>query len=235
MDLTGGRVVHAVQGQRARYRPVRSRLLSGHEPLEVAAAFRARLGLEELYVADLDAIAGGPGQDALIADLAAGSRVAVDAGSGDAAAVGRLRDLGVQRVVVGTETLVDATTLGALLAEVAPLPLVLSVDLVAGRVLSADPVLADLHPLDVLSRLSSCGVREAIVLDLARVGTGGGPPLALIAAICQRFPTLEVLAGGGVRHVGDLRALQAAGARGALVGTALHSGAIGPRELRALR
>jgi phosphoribosylformimino-5-aminoimidazole carboxamide ribotide isomerase len=38
-----------------------------------------------------------------------------------------------------------------------------------------------------------------------------------------------------VRDAADLRALAAAGAAGALVATALHGGAIGADELRALR
>jgi uncharacterized protein related to proFAR isomerase len=37
-----------------------------------------------------------------------------------------------------------------------------------------------------------------------------------------------------VRDAADLRALAAAGAAGALVATALHTGVIGPRELAAL-
>jgi phosphoribosylformimino-5-aminoimidazole carboxamide ribotide isomerase len=74
-----------------------------------------------------------------------------------------------------------------------------------------------------------------IVLDLARVGSGAGPDLALVRELNARFPELELLAGGGVRDVVDVRALADAGAAGALVATALHSGAIGRDDLRALR
>ena len=49
-----------------------------------------------------------------------------------------------------------------------------------------------------------------------------------------RLPSLELLAGGGVRDAGDLRALARAGAAGALVATALHGGAIGAADLEAL-
>ena len=59
--------------------------------------------------------------------------------------------------------------------------------------------------------------------------------LALIAELRAAFPDLALLAGGGVRDVEDLRALQAAGAAGALVATALHRGVIGARELAELR
>ena len=151
-------------------------------------------------------------QTAIIAALAREARVMVDAGANAHA----LRDLGV-RVVVGTETLADAD---ALMPDA-----ILSVDMRDGRVLSRDPQLAGGSALDALTRLA--GPREVIVLDLARVGTGAGPDVATIAAVHAAFPDLELLAGGGVRDADDLRALEDAGAAGALVATALHRGAVG--------
>ena len=66
IDLKGGVAVHAVRGERERYRPVRSALAARAEPIAVAAGLRA-LGLDELYVADLDAIAGGAGHPSIAA------------------------------------------------------------------------------------------------------------------------------------------------------------------------
>ena len=42
---------------------------------------RERFGLDELYVADLDAIGGGPGSPDVVAALAREGRVMVDAGT----------------------------------------------------------------------------------------------------------------------------------------------------------
>ena len=125
------------------------------------SCWRAGSGVDELYVADLDAIAGAALQSEIIAALAREARVMVDAGAGEPQ---RLLDLGVDRVVIGTETLTDADAL--------PPDAVLSVDLYDGRVLSRDPRLAGLSALDAVARLP--GPREVIVLDLARVGTGVG-------------------------------------------------------------
>jgi phosphoribosylformimino-5-aminoimidazole carboxamide ribotide isomerase len=158
----------------------------------------------------------------------------VDAGVTEIAEVRELLELGAARVVIGTETLADEAALERLREELPHAPLVLSLDLRAGRVLSPDPELARLEAPEALARLGRFGVREAIVLDLARVGSGAGPDVALVRELGVRFPELELLAGGGVRDVADLRALAEAGAAGALVATALHSGAIGPDELRAL-
>jgi phosphoribosylformimino-5-aminoimidazole carboxamide ribotide isomerase len=235
VDLKSGAAVHAVRGERERYRPLRSEVVSGADPVAVARAVRDAFGLDELYVADLDAIAGGAGHRELVAELARETRVMVDAGSAEPGTVRELLALGAARVVIGTETLAGEEALGRLRAELADAPLVLSLDLRAGRVLSPDPELARLAPEDALARLARFGVREAIVLDLARVGSGEGPDVPLVRDIHARLPELELLAGGGVRDAADLRALTDAGASGALVATALHSGAIDPDGLRSLR
>ena len=65
-------------------------------------------------------------------------------------------------------------------------------------------------------------VSELLVIDLALVGSGAGPPLAAVRALSAALPDVEIYGGGGVRDDADLRALEAAGATGALVATALH-------------
>jgi phosphoribosylformimino-5-aminoimidazole carboxamide ribotide isomerase len=208
IDLKDGAAVHAVRGERERYRPL-------GDPLSIARRF----GLEELYVADLDAITGSGDNDAVIRALASEARVSADAGVNEPERARALLDLGVHRVVVGTETLADADALDDLLTEA-----VLSVDLRDGRTLAPDPRLAGLSALDAVALLHRPALHEVIVLDLARVGSGAGPDVAAIAEIHAAFPDLELLAGGGVRDAADLRALAGAGAAGALVGTALHRG-----------
>jgi phosphoribosylformimino-5-aminoimidazole carboxamide ribotide isomerase len=234
IDLKAGAAVHAVRGERERYRPVRSAIAGDDgDPLSLARGFRSELGLDELYVADLDAIGGGePGS--IIGALAREARVMVDVGVGEPERAWALLDLGAHRVIVGTETLTGLHALDRLLRELPVGAVVLSVDLRDGRALSPHPELAGLPALDAVARLHRAGLREAIVLDLARVGSGAGPDVGLIAEIHAAFPDLELLAGGGVRDVEDLRALADAGAAGALVATALHAGVIGPRELAEL-
>jgi len=211
-----------VRGERERYRPV------GGDPLSIARAFRSELGLDELYVADLDAISGAGGNAAVIRALAREARVMADAGVSEPEPMRALLDLGVHRVVVGTETLTGPDALDRLLTP----EVVLSMDLRDGRTLSPDPQLAGVPALDAVAGLHRPGLREVIVLDLARVGSGMGPDVGLIAELHAAFPDLELLAGGGVRDAEDLRALADAGAVGALLATALHRGVIGPRELR---
>jgi phosphoribosylformimino-5-aminoimidazole carboxamide ribotide isomerase len=234
IDLKGGVAVHAVRGDRERYRPLRSGIAAGSDPVDLARAVRERYGLQELYVADLDAIAGRPASSEVVAALARAGRVMVDAGATTATAVAGLLELGVARVVIGTESLPGEAAFRRLRTELPDAALVLSLDLRGGRLLSPDPALDGSAAAAALARLAEAGAREVIVLDLLRVGSGEGPAVALLDELHDRFPDVALLAGGGVRHAADLRALAGAGASGALVATALHRGAIAADALRAL-
>ena len=80
IDLMGGVVVRAVAGRREAYRPIVSPLCPGCDPLEVAQAL-LDLGVRELYIADLDAIAGAePAWDILASLRTLAVPLWVDAG-----------------------------------------------------------------------------------------------------------------------------------------------------------
>jgi len=85
----------------------------------------------------------------------------------------------------------------------------------------------------VAARARDAGAGAVIVIDLARVGTGRGLDLELIARVREAAPEPILLAGGGVRGLDDLTRLADAGCDGALVATALHDGRIGAAEIAA--
>jgi phosphoribosylformimino-5-aminoimidazole carboxamide ribotide isomerase len=169
IDLKEGTAVHTVRGERQRYRPVRS-VLAGDDgdPHALGRAFRFELGLDELYVADLDAIGGTGDNSATIGVLSRDARVMVDAGVTEPVRAHALLDLGAHRVIVGTETLRGPDALARLLGELPDGAVILSVGLRDGRLLSADDEVAGLPALDAVARLHRAGLRELIVLDLAR-------------------------------------------------------------------
>jgi HisA/HisF family protein len=226
LDLKGGIVVHARRGQRADYAPLSSPLVQGSEPVSVARALCAACRTSRLYVADLDALGGEPADEATLGGLASVAEIWVDAGATTPERAAVLERLGAARNVVGTESLSrEAATADALLT---PPPLVLSVDLRDGRLISPDPGLDACEPSAAAALARALGVSELLVIDLARVGSGSGPPLDAVAELAAVLPDVAIYAGGGVRDDGDLRALESAGAAGALVATALHEGRLTP-------
>lgn len=224
IDLKGGIVVHARRGERAAYAPLQSSLVSGCEPVAVARALVRVCRTERLYVADLDALGGQPANVAALRGLAAVAEVWADAGATSATRAQQLGEVGVARNVVGTESLGPRAETESYPSS-AP-PRVLSVDLRAGRLISPAPALAGQPAAAAAPLAAALGVRELVVIDLARVGSGSGPPLSAVSELAAALDGVEIYAGGGVRNDDDLRALASAGATGALVATALHEGAI---------
>jgi len=71
------------------------------------------------------------------------------------------------------------------------------------------------------------------VLDLTGVGVARGPiTIQICRALRAQHAWGELISGGGVRHVDDLRALERAGCDAALIATALHDGSLGREALR---
>jgi HisA/HisF family protein len=229
LDLKGGVVVHARRGQRDAYAPLHSPLVDGCEPVAVARALCAVCRTSTLYVADLDALAGEPVDVATLTALAAVADPWVDAGATTPERAAELSAAGVARNVVGTESLTaeargdDGDGGGGATPR-----RVLSIDLRDGRLISPRPELAGREAVAAAPLASALGVRELLVIDLARVGSGAGPPLHAVEQLAETLPQVAIYAGGGVRHDEDLRALDSAGATGALVATALHEGRITP-------
>jgi phosphoribosylformimino-5-aminoimidazole carboxamide ribotide isomerase len=232
LDLKGGQIVRGIGGRRDEYRPVVSGLIDSSAPVDVAAAFRDRLGLSELYVADLDAIAGAsPARETYTALHALGCDLWVDAGlrvSGQAEA---LIAAGVARVVAGLETL-DGPRELARLCERYRERVVFSLDLKEGRPLDNRSAWGTASAWEVASRAVERGASCVLVLDLARVGGGSGTGTEdLCRRLAGAYPGVEIAAGGGVRGPDDLRRLRTCGVRAVLVASALHDGRLTRTDL----
>jgi HisA/HisF family protein len=240
LDLLAGRAVWARGGARHAYAPVVSPLSAGPggpgDATALARAFRDDLGCDECYVADLDAITGGPPQRVLLRALAVvGGRLLVDGGSASPQRARESLADGAARVVVGLETLHSFNALAAVVRAVGGERVVFSLDLRAGQAVLLPGARHRGTPLELAGRAVAVGVGALLALDLARVGTGLGVDLALVERLRGAHPDLELLAGGGVGGLRDVERLADAGCDGVLVATALHGGGLGRTELDVVR
>lgn len=227
VDLKGGVVVRAHRGEREAYRPIRTPLAPSSAPQEVVAGLLALAPFRTLYVADLDAIAGGAGNGPAIAglrDAFPGLELWVDAGESDPARIAARAAAGLGTSIVGTESLGEADVEPALAAE--------------GVILSLDCDAAGPRGPRRVHEDARLWPARVIVMTLARVGSGEGPDMAAVSRTAARAAEQGVrpalYAAGGVRGVQDLDALAQAGVAGALVASALHDGRIDPAAARHL-
>jgi phosphoribosylformimino-5-aminoimidazole carboxamide ribotide isomerase len=236
IDLKGGQAVHAVGGHRDQYQPLRSVWQASPHPERLACALRNKLGLHALYLADLDAIEGRRPGIAIYRQLNdLGLDLWIDAGLRDARSSAFLFDQGIRNLsaIVGLETVSGPNELAGIVEWVGPDRTIFSLDLFDGRPRIAPG--ADWNtddPIAIAGRVIDEGVRRLIILDLARVGSGRGPGThGVMDGIRQADPQVQITVGGGIASVEEILALRNAGATAVLVGSAIHDGRLGRREL----
>jgi len=216
IDLKSGCAVHARMGRRDRYRPIETPLCRGSAPGDVVDGLLRLAPFPSLYVADLDAIERRGDHATALRSLATahpGLELWVDRGVAGLAEARGWLDANQATLVLGSESLDGTATLQALRHEPR---VVLSLDF------RGDGFAGPAGLLDAVAAWPE----RVVVMTLARVGASEGPDLDRVAAIVAVAGARRVYAAGGVRNAGDLAALRRCGAAGALVATALHTGAI---------
>ena len=234
IDISRGIAVHARRGQRMTYRPIQSTLLPGADPLALLQAYRRTLENTAAYVADLDAIMGLGDNLETIAEMAAAEpqlELFVDAGIRTANEARRLLEVGAKKVVIASESLASLDAVSGPMAALGPGRGVFSIDLRGRTVIWREASTESGDPFEVAALLTSLGFREAILLEMERIGTGSGADARFLGKIARAAPGITFIVGGGIRAATELARLERAGASAVLLATALHDGTITREDL----
>lgn len=234
IDISRGVAVHARRGERASYSPIRTALVSGADPLVLLQAYVSSLESRSVYVADLDAITGQGDNLDIIAAMAASQQqleLMVDAGIRNADDTRSLLASGAKKVIIASESQASLDVTSELLAEAGPARAIFSIDLRERTVIWQEGSTESRDPYEVAALLMSLGFREAILLEMEKIGTGGGVDTTFVHEIARIAPDVRLIVGGGIREATDLLRLRIAGASGALLATALHEGSITREDL----
>jgi phosphoribosylformimino-5-aminoimidazole carboxamide ribotide isomerase len=222
IDLMDGRCVRLHKGDFAQ------KSLYDTDPLARAKAF-ADAGAQALHVVDLDgAKAGAVCQSALICDLAVKSGLKVQAGGGVRSGddIEALLDGGVSRVIIGSLAVSAPKAVKTWLKTFGADRLVLALDirLVNGVPMPAMKGWQEEAAISLWDVLDGFGGKAAnlLVTDIDRDGVLGGANAELYADIKARYGALSLLASGGIGSLDDIRAVQAVGADGVIIGKALY-------------
>jgi phosphoribosylformimino-5-aminoimidazole carboxamide ribotide isomerase len=222
MDILNGMVVHAVRGERAKYQPVTgSKVCDTSVPLDMISA----LSLREIYIADLDRLQQSGENFGLIRKISEKTRTMADIGAENMEDIKKCAEI-ADTIILGTETAsLELIEKAALLF---PGRISVSIDMKNNKVLTRDRKM-EIEPLELVKMLNNYNVCNIIILELTRVGTSAGIDVDILKSIA-RASSHQVLAGGGVKDMDDIKSLEQIGISGALVATAVHSGKI-PADL----
>ena len=224
IDLIDGKCVRLSQGK------YESKKIYNNDPLEVAKAFEAH-GISRLHVVDLDGAASHHIVNyRTLERLASGTGLFIDFGGGiktdDDLKVAL--ECGATMVTGGSVAVKDPGTFCRWLCEYGSDRIILGADVNEGYIATGgwkEKTSCQLFPF-LEHYVEGKGVTQVICTDIGRDGMLQGPAIELYKRILERYPSLKVIASGGVGSVDDLYALERVGVPAVIVGKALYEGRI---------
>jgi phosphoribosylformimino-5-aminoimidazole carboxamide ribotide isomerase len=219
IDLKDGIVVHAKQGDREHYAPIKSKLCASANIVDVIEAYKTHFNFSTIYIADLNAITRmGNNADLLNRILVAYPEITFWIDSGYPLCDDRFHQLKNFLLVLGSESFNDEN-----ISEIQTFNkrFVLSLDYSSAGQLGTKTlfITPDFWP------------RNVIIMSLAKVGSNLGPDLDRLATYRNQYPQQKIIAAGGIRNIGDLRDLEQLGIHQVLLATALHNDNISPNDI----
>lgn len=223
IDLRDGKVVRLQQGDFKRQLDYRL------DPIDTARGFAAA-GATLMHVVDLDgAKAGQVEQVELIAKIAKNAGIPVQAGGGVRSTedVVRLREAGVDRVVVGTKAIEDWPWFELLARDPQfARRLVLAIDAKGGRIaVRGWTKVSGQTAIDVAKRVKGWPLAGLLYTDVAKDGMLQGPNVEATAALAAATD-VPVIASGGVGTLEHIRSLKGKQIAGVILGRSLHDGRV---------
>ncbi len=232
IDLKNGKCVRLEQGR------MDAETVYADDPV-LAAKRWADAGAELIHIVDLDGAVGGTlCHGALIARLLEAVGVPVQLGGGirDAQTAESLLDMGVFRVVIGTEAIHTPAWLSEICRR-RPGRVAVGLDARNGCIaVNGWTRTTDIAAVDLARRLEDRGVAAFIFTDIHRDGMQSGPNIEETRRLAENVSVPVIASGGvgGLDHIRALQPLEAMGVVGVIIGKALYSGAIDLKEALAL-
>jgi phosphoribosyl isomerase A len=229
VDVASGEAVQLVQGVAG------SERVFG-DPVEAALRWQ-QAGSRWIHLVDLDAAFGRGDNRSVLADVVGRLDIDVEMSGGirDDQTLQAALATGCRRVNIGTAALEDPAWCARVIAEHGD-RVAIGLD-VRGTRLAARGWTRDGGELyETLARLDGEGCSRYVVTDVAKDGMLQGPNVTLLRDVCSRTDR-PVVASGGISTLDDVRmlaGLTAIGVEGAIIGTALYTGAFTLEEALAV-
>jgi phosphoribosylformimino-5-aminoimidazole carboxamide ribotide isomerase len=233
IDILNGIAVHAFKGERNKYKPLTSTIISSPNPITIINELKKNFNFNEFYIADLDSIlTKRPNTDLLLDILKIpGLKIMLDPGVSNQMDILSYSKYNLYKLILGLETIESLEIINEAIKIMGKNRLIISIDMYKGKIISKLNDFKDQTPLTHLNKLKNLGIKEIILLDLYRVGQklGDIPPLYL--KIRNNFDG-SIFIGGGIKNLNDLMRYKSYHFSGALIATALYDGTIKIEKLK---
>ena len=232
IDIRGGRCVRLTEGR------FDAETVFADDPAEMALKW-AGLGAEFLHLVDLDGALAGEGKNVpVIERILQSVSIPVQLGGGirNLETIEKLLSLGVTRLILGSAAVKNP----ALVEEACkkyPGHIAVGIDAKNGEVaIEGWGKGSGVAATELAKKMAAYGVETIIYTDISRDGMLSGVNVEATAALA-RSCGVPIIASGGVASIEDIRrvkAVEADGVQGCIIGKAIYTGAVDLQEALAL-
>lgn len=228
IDIIEGKCVRLTKGD------YNTQKIYNENPLEVAKAFE-QAGIKRLHMVDLD---GAKSQHIInykvLESVVAHTDLTIDFGGGIKSDVDvRIAfENGASMITVGSVAVKQPDLFNEWLNTYSANRIILGADVKDGCISINGWKEESTHRLsDFLTFYTQKGITKVLCTDISKDGMLQGPAISLYQSIMKQFPSMHLIASGGVSSIDDIDALHNAGIPAVVFGKAIYEGRIKLNQL----
>ena len=232
IDIRGGRCVRLTEGR------FDAETVFADDPAEMALKW-ADMGAEFLHLVDLDGALAGEGKNVpVIERILQSVNIPVQLGGGirNLETIEKLLALGVTRLILGSAAVKNPQLVEEACKKY-PGHIAVGIDAKNGEVaIEGWGKGSGVAATELAKKMAAYGVETIIYTDISRDGMLSGVNVEATAALA-RACGVPIIASGGVASIEDIRrvkAVEADGVQGCIIGKAIYTGAVDLKEALAL-
>ena len=228
IDIIEGKCVRLTEGDYAQKK------IYNEDPLEVAKQFEG-VGLMRLHLVDLDGAKSGKVINwKVLEKIANKTNLVIDFGGGIKSEVTlkTVLDTGATYATIGSLAVKERAIFEQWIEQFGADIFMLGADVHTEKIAVGGWLeKTEIDVYDFIGSYMNKGVTQLFCTDIQKDGKLEGPSIELYQKILQQFPSLQLIASGGVSQLKDLEELRIIGCSAAIVGKAIYENKISLSEL----
>ena len=229
IDIIDGNCVRLAKGDFSK------ETIYNKNPAEVAKSFEA-CGIKRLHMVDLNGASGqGLKNLGTLEKIASQTSLDIDFGGGIKTTndVEAVLNAGADMVNLGTIIVKNPELFAQWIADFGPEKFLPGADVLEKKIkIHGWKENTGIYIFDFIENLTGLQIHTVFCTDISRDGMMQGPSVALYKEILDKFPSLNLIASGGVSCYEDLVLLKESGCSGAIVGKAIYEGNISLQQIQ---
>ncbi len=231
IDVINGKCVRLSKGDYTK------KIIYHDDPLDAAKSFECA-GLNRLHIVDLDGAKAGSIQNLKVLEsIASHTKLIIDFGGG----VKNIKDIsdvfnaGASIITLGSIAVKHPELIEEWVMEFGADKILIGADVLNNNIkISGWLQDGGITIFEFIGKMLAAGVQNIFCTDISKDGMMKGPSVDLYKKLMEQFPSVNLIASGGVSTFEDVTRLKETGCSGVIIGKAIYEGKITLQQLAQL-